>query len=217
VVDFLAGEPAGRILDVGTGNSPFLPAMRQLGWEVAGTEMDASFVEYFRSHYQIELFQGELEDAQFSSDYFDVVTIMGVLEHVPHPRLFMEEVGRILKDGGVVCLWCFNRSIEAGLLGRYWLGFDAPRHLYSFSYETLGRLLAETGFKVEKSYFRPISYLAYSAVWAAARLGDRWKGQSRPVYLPRLPAPLQLLSLPLASVLARLGKSSNVYVSARKL
>ncbi len=216
VIEFLNRRGPGRILDIGTGNSLFLPEMQQHGWEAAGTEIDAGLVGHFRATYGIELFHGELEDAKMSSDSFDAVTIMGVLEHVPYPRLLLEEAFRILKPGGVIALWCFNRGAEADLLGRYWLGFDTPRHFYSFSSETLERLLEASGFEIAGSYFRPVSYLAHSGVWAAARLRDRVMGIERSVFIPGLPRLLEYASLPLAWALARMKTGSNVYMFARK-
>ncbi|MCL4309975.1 MAG: class I SAM-dependent methyltransferase [Actinomycetota bacterium] len=217
VVRFLEEqEEPGRLLDIGTGNSPFLPLMRERGWQVAGTEVDASLVQYFRQQHGIGLHCGELQDAGLEGGSFDAVTIMGVLEHVSDPLSLLEEADRILARGGVIGLWCFNRSIEARLLGRFWLGFDAPRHLYSFSRRTLEQLLERAGFAVEQVYFRPVNYLAYSGMWAAARMRDRLSGSGRPVYVPRLPALLEKLSLPLGVALARSGASSNMYVLARK-
>lgn len=217
VIDFLDTDGPGRLLDVGTGNSPLLPAMRERGWEVAGTEVDQALVDYFRTRHQIELFRGELADAGFDDEKFTAITIMGVLEHIPDPRLLLAEAARVLEPGGIMALWCFNRSLEAAMLGRYWLGFDAPRHLYSFSRATLGRLLLESGLEPVDWRFSPVNYMAYSGVWALKRARDRLRGQSRPVYLGRLPAGMELLGLPLGKLLAALKKSSNMYVFARKV
>ncbi len=227
VIEFLEAErksgAPGRVLDIGTGNSPFLPRMRELGWQVGGTEVDADLVDLFSKRHQIELYHGELEDAGLAGGSFDAVTVMGVLEHVPNPRSLLEEACRVLRPDGVMGLWCFNRSIEADLLGRFWLGFDTPRHLYSFSRRTLERLLKETGFVVEKLLFPPVNYLFYSGVWAAVRLRRRFRGgvhdpsdSGQPVYVPTLPFLLEKASLPLGILLAKMGRSSNMYVFARK-
>jgi len=202
---------------VGTGNSPFLPLMRGKGWEVTGTEIDAGLVEHFREEEQIQLFHGELKDAHYESDSFDAVTIMGVLEHVPDPRRVLEEAGLIVKPGGALCLWCFNRGFEAEALGRFWLGFDAPRHFYSFSYQTMDRLLQETGFEVVGSYFRPLSYTFYTVIWAAKRARNLLRRGKRATYVSRLPAPLELASRVLGKALAKRNSSSNMYIFARKV
>lgn len=217
VIEFLTKGPPGRLLDVGTGNSPFLPLMKERGWEVMGTEIDADLVEHFRKEEHIQLFHGELEDAQYESESFDAVTIMGVLEHVPDPRRVLEEAARIIKPGGVLCLWCFNRGFETKILGRFWPGFDAPRHFYSFSYKTMDHLLRETGFEVVGNYFRPLSYFFYTGIWAAKRVRNRLRHNKRATYVLRMPLPLELAGRFLGTALAKRKSSSNMYIFARKV
>lgn len=216
VFDHLAGLKPGRLLDVGTGNSEFLPAMRSRGWQVEGTEVDASLVGHFRDQHGINLFLGNLEEADYDSEYFDVITIMGVVEHVADPGSFLDAAARMLKRDGILVLWMFNRNVEARLLGRYWPGFDAPRHIYSYSRATATRLLESRGFEVTGSYDRPVSYLFYGGLRAAIRVRDRLRGVEKAVSTPRLPRPLELLSQPLARGLAAAGQSANLYLFARK-
>lgn len=219
VIDRLKKMKPGRLLDVGTGNSPFLPEMRRLGWDVYGTEVDGGLVDYFRENHQIELFHGELAGAGYAEASFDAVTILGVLEHVPDPLQIIQEAARILKDDGILALWCFNRGLEARILGRYWLGFDSPRHLYSFSFPTLTKLTRRAGLEVESSLFRPICYLSYSGLWAVSRLRNRFRPpeRQRPIYWLRLPRPLEIASRPLGKWMARRQLSSNVYLFAKKM
>lgn len=216
VVDLMLKRKPGRVMDVGTGNSPFLPTMKNLGWDVFGTELDRETVEDFKNQHQIDLFYGELEDAGYDGGSFDVVTIMGVLEHVRDPFALTKEVSRLLKDDGLLCLYCFNHSFEARLLGKYWVGFDIPRHLYSFPYRSLEKLLEENGFAIEECNYHPISFLPYFAVWASMRLKNRLKGSREATFPPLfLPKPVLLLSKPLGVLLAKMRASSSVYVFAR--
>lgn len=215
VVDLMVKMKPGRVLDIGTGNSPFLPNMKSLGWDVCGTEMDEETIEDFRSQHQIDLFHGEVEDAGYADDSFDVVTIMGVLEHVRDPLSLIKEVARILKDDGLLCLYCFNRGFEARLLGKYWGGFDVPRHLYSFPYQALEKLLRINGFGIETCSYHPVSFLPYFVLWAGVRTKNRIKG-SREATFPRfLPKPVQLLNVPVGKLLAIMHSSSSIYVFAR--
>lgn len=217
VIEFLTERPPGRLLDVGTGNSLFLPLMRERGWEVTGTEIDAGLVEHFREENHIQLYHGEVEDAKYESESFDAVTIMGVLEHVPDPRRVLEEAARITKPGGVLCLWCFNRGIEAKILGRFWLGFDTPRHFYSFSYQTMDRMLQKTGFEIVGSYFRPLSYMFYMFIWVTKRARNLLRRDKQATYVACLPAPLELAGRFLGKALANRKTSSNMYIFARKV
>jgi SAM-dependent methyltransferase len=218
VIEYLDSRPPGRLLDIGTGNSPLLPTMKKKGWEVAGTEIDGGLVDYFEMEHGIDVFYGELEEAHFESKSFDAASILGVIEHVPDPRLLLEEVARILKDDGLLCLWCFNRGIEAKVLGKYWLGFDAPRHIYSFSYDNMTSLLDDVGFELKGSLFRPISYASYSSVWAYERVRNwfRDKDERVPTYRLGLPKPLELLSRPWGTFMAKRKQSSNMFLFAEK-
>lgn len=218
VIDFLNGMEPGRLLDVGTGNSPFLPAMKAQGWDVSGTEVDAGLVEHFMHEEGIALFHGELEDAGYDSGSFKAVTVMGVIEHVPDPLRLLQEAARILEDDGILAMWCFNRSLEARLLGRYWLGFDTPRHLYSFSFRTMLKLLSETGFRFEESLFRPVCYFSYSILWAISRVRNRMRPVEKrePTFRLDLPRSLEIVSRPVAKGLARRRWSSNMYLFASK-
>ncbi len=211
-----AGGRTGSLLDIGTGNSFFLPEMRRRGWRVAGTEVNQGLVDHFRAAHGIELFQGELEQARFPAGSFDAVTLIGVVEHVPSPVALMQEVSRVLRDDGVFCLWCFNRSLEARLLGRYWLGFDPPRHLFSFSEQDLLILLRRAGFEVTDVVHAPVFLTAHTLYWLLLKLRGRLRGDRRPPDVRGLPRPFQLAGRPFAKLLASAGRSSSMYVFARK-
>ena len=206
----------GKVLDIGTGNSAFLPAMRDLGWQVTGTEVDPDLVDYFGTQYGIDLFCGQLEDAGISDKSCDAVTVFGVLEHVPDPGLFVKEVFRILKDDGIFCISGFNRSVEARMLGRYWPGFDPPRHFYSFSTDTLSHLLRNAGFQIESVKYPRLCYVPYSLLWGVQRARNRITGRKGPTLVRKLPKGFNLLNRPVARLLGDTGRSSNIYLFAAK-
>lgn len=94
----------GRWLDVGCFNGNLLLTARDRGWQPFGTEISAPAAEYARQQ-GIEVFEGTLTDAHFPDDYFDVVTMMDVIEHLDQPLTYLREVQRILRPGGGVFLW----------------------------------------------------------------------------------------------------------------
>jgi SAM-dependent methyltransferase len=216
VMEYLDQQPPGKVLDVGTGNSPFLPAMKERGWQVEGTEVDESYEKFFAENHQIKVFCGELAEAKYDDGSFDAVTIMGVLEHVSEPMKALKESNRVLKEDGALCLWVFNRSIEAKLLGRHWLGFDAPRHLYSFSLPVIERMLSEAGFEIDRIYCRSHSIMQITTIRALAKLRNVITRQQRPVHAVKIPNPIRIAYLPLGKILGALNKTSDVYVFARK-
>lgn len=142
-------QRGGRLLDVGCATGQFLDEMRRRGeWEPFGVEPVAAPAAFARDHFGLNVFAGTLGEAHFPEDMFDVVTFWDVLEHVADPRQTLRETYRILKPGG----WLVTQvpepnSWQARLFGRYWAGFDAPRHLYAFPQRTFRRQLGGLGFE----------------------------------------------------------------------
>ncbi len=138
--------PPGRLLDIGCQKGEFLFFMSQKGWEVQGVEFSTAPPNLFG----VDIFYGNLADAGFPSESFDLVTLWAVLEHVYHPREMLGEVHRVLKPGGTVVLLVTNIN---SIPGRFMRHDDIPRHTTLFSRRTLGRMLEATGFQIQTCSF----------------------------------------------------------------
>ncbi len=155
--------PGGRILDVGCGNGYFLKWMKEHGWETYGVEISNSACQIAEKN-GITVFNGELRGARYPSNYFDVVTMNQVLEHVYSPRAYFREIKRILKPNGllIACVPNFN-SFESHLFGSNWLALEVPRHLYFFTPQTLTALAQSEGFQLEKLHSKSLG-LPFSGI-----------------------------------------------------
>ncbi len=136
---------AGRLLDVGCATGHFIQAMRgKNGWQAEGVEISRYAADIARQR-GLRVHTGTLESANYPQDAFDAVTMWDVLEHLHHPRESLAEVRRILKPGGILVFRVPNLdSIDAKIFGRYWVGYDAPRHLHFFRKSTIEAYLKET-------------------------------------------------------------------------
>lgn len=142
--------PGGRLLDVGTGSGAGLMDRQALGWQVQGVEPNAEAADRARAA-GFDVFTGDLLDAKFPTASLDVVQLWWVLEHVHDPSAVLLECHRILKPRGRIVILVPNfGSPVARLLGRYWFGLEAPRHLFHFSISTLNFALTTTGFPENK-------------------------------------------------------------------
>jgi SAM-dependent methyltransferase len=142
-----AGQRAGHVLDVGCATGVFLDGMRRWGWQTTGVEPNAAASAYARERLGLEVITAELETAGLPDASFDMVTLWDVIEHVPGPRRTLTEAQRVLRPGGLLVLSLPSiESVEARLFGRYWAGWDQPRHLALFPREVLVDLLREVGF-----------------------------------------------------------------------
>ncbi|MFH1107115.1 MAG: class I SAM-dependent methyltransferase [Candidatus Micrarchaeota archaeon] len=155
----------GRILDIGCAAGFFLKAAKESGWEEHGVEPSRWLADYGRKKLGLDIKPGTLKEAKYPPEYFDVVTLWDVLEHVPDPRAELEEAGRVLKPGGLLVVNYPNfGSRLAKIAGRRWW-FLLSVHLWYFTPHTLKAMLAKTGFEqfYSKRHYQKLSlgYLAY--------------------------------------------------------
>jgi SAM-dependent methyltransferase len=210
-------QQRGKLLEIGCANGLFMNMMRQMGdWQVQGVEISRTAVQYAREQLGLDVFHGELEEAGFAEHSFDAVVMWDVLEHLHRPKTTLHEIHRVLKPGGVFVFRVpVLDSWERSLFGPYWAGWDAPRHLVTFSLHTLGRMLEQTGFWIEQTACISGSYPAFvlsARFWARDHLSPSAQGLLRRL-LESLPA--RLATSPLFYLLDQLQRSTVVTVVAR--
>jgi 2-polyprenyl-3-methyl-5-hydroxy-6-metoxy-1,4-benzoquinol methylase len=145
----LGANQVGKLLDVGCGNGQFLNNMRNLGWEVYGTEIDSKAVETAQNEYNLNVKVGTLNQAHFLDEFFDVITLNHVIEHIYDPVELIRECQRITRPGGKIVLTTPNiKSLGHLLFLRNWRGLEVPRHLLLFSPSSIQKCLEQAGFHV---------------------------------------------------------------------
>ncbi len=142
-------KPNGKLLDIGCGDGKELLKHQENGWETYGVEINDFAARYVREHYGLNVFTGIVEDAKFENEFFDVIILNNVLEHMSDPKKTLNEINRILKNNGTLIISIPNaNSFEARKFKKYWTGWDLPRHLYHFTPNTIKYLLNKTQFQV---------------------------------------------------------------------
>lgn len=209
-----APRPGMRAVDVGCGAGLLLEELARGGWEVWGVEPEEPVARAVAA--RLGLPEGRLvaaaaEAAELPEGSFDLVTMSHVLEHLHDPRAVLAKVHRWLRPDGRLRIWVPNvASFEAKAFGRLWFGLDLPRHLYHFDPGSLWRLLAETGFRVERVVPQRQGFsLSGSVQHAVAALTGRQAEfrHSRALYYA---------TLPVAMSLAALGNHAVLDVTARR-
>ena len=150
----------GRMLDVGCGTGLFLEACKASGqWKVAGIEPTQQACEYVRSSLQVPIHHGTLADFTPPEQPFDLITLWNVLEHVPDPAASIRRCHAMLADGGLLALTIPNvEGIGKRVFGKYWVGWDLPRHLFIFPRPMLETMLGDLGFEVVDARCLSTSY-----------------------------------------------------------
>ncbi len=142
----------GRALEVGCGNGRFLSYLKHHGWNVQGIDLSPYAKDRAKELFDIDVFLGQVEDAPFENDTFDYIHLSHVVEHFFDPVSSMQKIKDLLKPGGTVYVEVPNAdAISAQISGEYWYGWDAPRHLFTFSQSTLTRMLTDIGLSITKT------------------------------------------------------------------
>lgn len=137
-------KPSGALLDMGCSSGAFLESLKGEPWKLYGIEMSAEGARTAEARSGAQVFLGDILDAAFPRESFDVITCFDVLEHLYEPRRVMARVSEWLKPGGIFYVLVPNvDSAEARVFGSYWHGLELPRHLFHYSPASL-KFLAES-------------------------------------------------------------------------
>ncbi len=154
----LKDKGEGRLLDVGSGYGIFLSLAKDLGWEVYGLELSEDACQFARKNFGLNVFCGDLKEASFPKDHFDVVTLWNVLDHTINPLEQLLEIKRILKDNGLLFIRlpnflfqgkfrCIGDAFDKLFFGRTDLSRKiSVSHLYAFTSSSITNLLERAGF-----------------------------------------------------------------------
>ncbi len=151
--------PSGRLLDVGCGNGSFLAAAQCRGvWELTGVEPVAAAAAQAQQRIAAPIHAVSLEGAPLPQGYFDVITLLGVLEHVHDPLELLRQAKQLLRPQGVIAVYVPNfhylRLKDTGPIcwvrRRCWSHLAPQEHLFHFTPHSLRRLMQRSGFVTQR-------------------------------------------------------------------
>lgn len=151
---FAPRAPA-RILDYGCGSGEYLLWLEPLGYSLYGAEYDPELLaSVARRGIQIE--DVVTVEQQPWEGTFDHITLAHVLEHVPDPLDLLGRLFAWLKPGGTLFVEVPNADATGlAIFGRYWRGFEAPRHFALPTQAALIGALEQAGFAIARQDIDP--------------------------------------------------------------
>lgn len=152
----------GTLLEVGCGTGAFLRELLGTNrWEVIGIEPNASAVAYARKSLKSKIYEGRFSEIPLREESLDVVVMFCVLEHLENPIEDLKKANKLMKLGGYLVFTIPNpESLGNFVFGKYWAGWDLPRHLYIFPHDVLNEILIESGFQIISRQCLATSYHA---------------------------------------------------------
>lgn len=166
---------SGKFLDIGCGLGEEMAIYQQLGFSVFGTELDPDCIQFIKERLpQAQIFNGDLIQAAYANESFDVVNIYHVIEHLINPILYIKEIHRILKKNGMVIIGTPNIDSLAYTLFRKinFLSFSIPsivdglEHTVVFNKKNLRHCLESNGFEVIQHFDESLQS-SFSEIWSS--------------------------------------------------
>lgn len=138
------GVTGGTLLEIGCGYGYLLDEARPYFDYRVGADFSAAAVRAAKV-FADAVYQGGV-DAIPDAELFDCVIATHVVEHVYHPREFIDALLKHVRPGGCLLVATPDMgSFWRVLMGRYWPSFKLPEHVLYFEKKTLTRLLTDCG------------------------------------------------------------------------
>jgi len=136
-----------KILDVGCGSGGTSTAFLQFG-QVTGTDFSFLALKFARNRGLTNVVRSSVTSMPFSSEKFDIITVLDVIEHVQEDSQVLNEIRRMLKPKGIVV-------VTVPAFQFLWSEHDvASMHVRRYNNSTITKVLNKSQFKIIRiSYF----------------------------------------------------------------
>jgi 2-polyprenyl-6-hydroxyphenyl methylase / 3-demethylubiquinone-9 3-methyltransferase len=163
------------LIDIGSGGGLVCVPMHKLGANVTGLDANQSNTqagnEYAQRHnLTINYINSTVEEHIKSQKQYDIVLCLEVIEHVANPELFIRNLSKLLKPGGMIIMSTINRTAKSYLLAivmaEYVLGW-VPKKTHDHSKflkpSEISRILGES--KLTLKELKGLSFNLLSSSW----------------------------------------------------
>ena len=106
-LEFGTIKPGLKILNIWSRTGSLIPYLRKTsGLEIHNKEVSSEMTKIAQERYPQEKFElTDLENlSELSDNYFDRIISLETLEHTPKPDVFLKELNRVLKPGGLLIM-----------------------------------------------------------------------------------------------------------------
>ncbi len=147
----------GNFLDVGCSFGGLLGAAAKQGFSPYGIELSAFSHEHSSELFPGNIHNGTLGDHPFSEDFFSVITMVELIEHLEDPAEAIAECYKLLKKDGLLLIQTANMEGNQARREGENYAYYMPGHLSYFTKGNLTERLKTAGFNKIKVY-QPVDF-----------------------------------------------------------
>lgn len=148
VAEIAPWRQLNRFMDIGPGRGWYLGAVAEAGWETWAVEVNTKALTYLERLGSTHIMAVPAEEFDSPENYFDVIRLSDVIEHLTSPRRVVERIFRSLRPGGLLELSTTNfASLSMIINGSQWMYLNGTDHIILFDPKTINRLLTQAGFQ----------------------------------------------------------------------
>lgn len=179
VEKFIDGK--SKVLDVGCAGGGFLSYLQERGYcNLFGIDTTENYIlEAGKNNNNLILKLGSAEDIPFENNFFDIIVIDQVLEHLVNPGKFFQEAARVLKKGGLI----FIGLPDAGQYNEYYIfdfyWFLLREHLQHFDLHHLNKIAGNYGFELLEHSFNESPMMSNNMVLPNLNAVFKFTGNSK--------------------------------------
>ncbi len=135
------------LLEIGPGRGWFLVHAKQAGWETWAVEVNNVARSRLTTLGLDKVLDCPAEEMGTPADYFDVVRLWDVIEHLQSPSMVLKAIHKSLRTGGHLRLSTTNfASLSRMINGPDWVYLNGSDHIFLFEPLTISLLLTQIGF-----------------------------------------------------------------------
>lgn len=172
-----------RVLDIGCAFGYFLKCCDEMEYQTYGVDVSDYAISRARKETMASLYVCDANKGLpfFQDNWFDLVTMFDIIEHLRTPNAVLNEVHRVLKASGVLVVTTPNFDAVERLLKKIigmedtWHGFKDETHLRVFSARSLKLLVEQNSFCAEvETVFHPLPKILQRWANKTGRGGQIW-------------------------------------------
>ncbi len=146
----------GNFLDIGCSFGGFLESADRY-YSPYGIEISTYAAEFSRKKFGESIHTGTIENHSFKDNFFSIITMIEVIEHLKNPDNTVKRCYEMLKDNGILMIQTANMDGLQAKMQKEDYAYFMPGHLSYFTKNNLTLLLKKNGFRKIK-VFQPVEF-----------------------------------------------------------